>query len=200
MRKLCGAFVLSVATSAAAHGAVNVLLNGQFLNNADDWDESDGIGSVTWASEGHGGLTGSAILSSTDPASLSYKTILQCRRAVEGETYDARAWFFIPSENLATGYGQLFVSWYADSNCSNSAIDGSGAAIVSAFDQWTLREINGQVAPPGTIRAVVVLQLTKNNAGASFVLRVDDAELLLHPYFADGFETGNTGAWSDVAP
>ncbi len=191
--------VVVVALGASPVAAQNLLLNGEFDFDVSLWTVSASPGSVTWSAQDHQGGTGSALLASTDPGTLANKAITQCRPAHAGDTYDTRAWYFIPSGQGATGYGQLFVNWFDSDTCLTSPLSGVGAPIVTTLDTWEERQILDQIAPAGTIAARVFLQLTKSSAG-TFQLHTDGARLIPHPFFADGFESGDTTGWSLAVP
>ena len=179
----------------------NWLENGEFeAGTTAPWEAGGDAGLFQWDELDHAAGEGSVLFSSTDPDPTSNRSAHQCTQAHEGDTYDTRAWFFIPGGQGATGYAQLFVNWFSDEQCGTSPLGGSGAPLVSTIAVWTERQINGFVAPAGTIRARVFLQLTKNSAGSEFRVHADGARLIPHPFFADGFGAGNAGAWSDVVP
>jgi len=199
MRLAASGAVLSALLLTPPLSAQNWLENGEFDTGTPPW-QSSGTGLFQWDELDRFGGEGSVLFSSTDAGDLSSRSVHQCVRAHEGDTYDTIAWYFIPLSQGATGYAQLFVNWYSDENCGSSPLAGAGAPIVSAQGSWIPRAIQDEVAPPGTIRARVFLQLTKNSPGSEFRVHADGAQLLPHPFFADGFGAGNVSAWSDSVP
>ena len=55
------------------------------------------------------------------------------------------------------------------------------------------------VAPTGAISARVMLAVNKTEITGEFSVSVDDV-FFIPVLFADGFESGDDSAWSDVVP
>lgn len=195
MRLPIAALATTALLLAAPARAQNWLENGEFEVDTDPWGASAGAGLFEWSPLDHGGGGGSVLFSSTDAGPLFSRAVTQCVHAHAGDTYDTRAFFFIPAAQSAGGYAQLFVGFYSDSACGSPPLAGTGASLVADTNAWIERQILNVVAPAGTTHARVTIQLTKNTMGGEFRVHGDGARLIPHPFFADGFASGNTDAW-----
>ena len=109
--------------------------------------------------------------------------VSQSTGASQGETFSASVWLRSPTGSL----GVLALEFKDQGQ--NLVLEETLEH--QTLDSWELVSITG-TAPAGTWQVAVVIRLEQPSA----ILQVDDAILRGPAVFADGFESGNTMAWS----
>lgn len=197
---------------AAELALAQLVTNGEFDTNELGWslanpDPLDN--SWTWDSENASGAagSGSARLANTQASAGEQAWVRQCvdlgpGAAVIGD-YLLRFAAKIPSGQSETGrvFGQ--VTFYSVSGCNGAADIGltalSPILYSSAAGDWYSIET---VAPIGQLPASVRIAFfqTKNEAAGSFEVLLDQVRLDAGLLLLDGFESGDTTAWSSASP
>jgi len=130
--------------------------------------------------------------------STDYAKINQCVGGLAGFTgVNFGAWFRVVAGSVE-GCGTT-VSRYTDDNCT-SYYGGRGTYNAVSASRWTW--IGGLDDLDPAVRGIRISTICFSILGA-FTMRIDDIYLregLSDPIFGDGFETGNTSAWSTIAP
>ncbi len=120
---------------------------------------------------------------------------------VGGMALDAGVYVFFPTGQAATGYGWVQLAFYAGADCAGTWIDTLSTSQVSEASPgvWHLSRLTLPAAPDGAASARFFISNNKQSSGGSLVIHFDDAFLVLGT-FADGFESGDTSAWSAAVP
>ena len=193
LRVLLG--VLLAATSPAVQ-AQNILVNPDFASDLSGWTLQLNGGSITWTPlDANGSATsGSAEVT---PVVAGFGTRLtQCLSASGEQTYEAGAKALMPSGQTATGAPTLTVEFWLDSFCT-FFIEGEVFFADIVFDAWVPFNTMPLQSPPGTGSVRYGLDLF-NTSTLPFTVHFDNAFLDLGRIFVDGFETGDTSAWSNT--
>jgi hypothetical protein len=106
---------------------------------------------------------------------------------------------WIPSGQTESGFADLLVQFFAQSGCVVATeLVVSSAVNSSRQDEWLpLWKLFTTPALTQSLR--LRLDVYKVEPGGSLSAQFDDVELLL-AVFADGFEIGDTSAWSMTEP
>lgn len=158
------------------------------------WDPLDRGGSATSGSGRFENLY-------ADPG-LWTVTAKQCVNVVAGGTYfDAGVYVFFPTGQAATGYGWVQLAFWGGANCLGTLLGTASTSLVSEASPGIWHPSRGAlIAPPGGTASVrFLISNQKQSSGGSLVIHFDDA-FLVQSLFLDGFESGNTTAWSVTVP
>ncbi len=191
--------ILVISGSWAGISAQELVVNGTFDDNVDDWDlQNLTFGTIEHHSLDSGGdpLSGSALITNSfaDP-SMNLATI-QCIHPLPPD----RDYVFGGSIRMAdgtttTGISSIQIWFWDDANCSA----GHGGSVVSppaTTSDIGWKEVRATAtAPPTSIAARLTLWNTKNEAGGDLGIHFDNVFLRTASIFSDGFETGDTGQW-----
>jgi hypothetical protein len=176
-------------------GAQELLTNGGFTTDLAGW-----TGSGSWDSNDYLGSpgSGSATYICQDPGTVTYYIVRQCvDLASLGEVYMLSGYFYIPAGQSGTGWGQLGMAWYSAAGCdAASYVGGADAPSVSTTGQWL--QTRGMFLLPTDVVSVYVYAVnTKTRSDGVFQVATDELSFfMLDKIFTDGFESGNTTAWS----
>jgi hypothetical protein len=157
------------------------------------WDPLDRGGSPT---------SGSGRFENMYAGATYIVTAEQCVNGVVGGlAFDAGVHVFFPTGQSATGYGWVQLVFYTGADCAGTWIDTLSTSLVSEASPgvWHLSRLTLPAAPEGTASVLFTISNDKDSLGGSLVIHFDDAFLLLG-MFADGFESGDTSAWSATVP
>lgn len=195
--------VLSVSLlSIGVVAAQNLLTNGDFDNDVAGW--TAGLFPVTWdgASDYQNDpSSGSALILNNDP-SAAYATATQCvDGVVAGEAYRLSTWLRVPPGQTGSGYATVYISWFSQPGCGGAWLSETTTSGISSSDGWTdLPAAVGQ-APATAQSARVYLNCYKLSSDGELQASFDHVVFDLNaPIFADGFESGDTSAWSYGPP
>jgi hypothetical protein len=197
---LLGIGVGVLATPMAA--AQNLVVNGDFDNDVDGWTElSIPLSWDPTSDYQNSPESGSALIVNAGPGSNS--GAVQCINGiVAGEAYELSAWLRAPTGQSGQGNGGVFVWWYVVPNCGGSQTAGPVTGYITTSDSWVEVVAPIEEAPPGTQSAIVYLN-NKKTSSTSEEYRVSFDHVLFTAggvIFADGFEAGDTSAWSATVP
>jgi len=153
------------------------------------WDPFDADASPT---------SGSALVTNLSDTEVDSTGSLQCTDSiVETSTYAIRAEVYIPSGQSTSGLANIVVLWYAEPGCSvllDLAI--SSSALTSTPDVWL--PVSGWLAAPaGSQSAGIWLDVLKVENTGSLAAHFDNVRFA-EAISADGFESGDTSAWSET--
>jgi hypothetical protein len=158
------------------------------------WDALDRSGSSA---------SGSGRLENMYTGSTYTVTAGQCVNGViAGLTFDAGVYVYFPTGQSATGYGWVQLVVYPGPDCTGNYIDVLNTLHVTQASPgvWHLSRLTLPTAPDGTASVRFVISNSKQSTGGSLVIHFDDAFLFLGDLFSDGFESGDTSAWSVTVP
>ena len=156
----------------------NLVGNPDFDTDLMDWAPSGWPGSVTWNAADFVGSpsSGSAELTASHPLAGGLQYLGRCVAVSGGASYDLGARFFIPSGQAIAGTANLQVQWHTDATCTAFFSNQSFGA-VTTLDAWRHSGATGVVAPASAQGVIVFLNITKTDAGGSFVARGDGVYL-----------------------
>ena len=158
-----------------------------------EWDPLDADGSPT---------SGSGLVTNISDTAGDSTGASQCPAGINEEhTYQVGAEVYIPGGQTETGWADILVRWYSGANCSG-LIDLANTSSVTTATPDTWLPVSGSfVAPAGSQSARVRLSVRKQEDTGNLAAHFDnvvfaDAALI----FQDGFESGDTTAWSNTVP
>ena len=182
--------------------AQNLVTNGDFANNVAGW--AAGVIPVTWDGTSDyqdDPFSGSALILN-NALSVTYAVANQCvDSVVAGEAYRLSAWLRVPPGQTGSGYATVSISWYNQPGCGGSWLSETSTSGISSSNGWTdLPAAVGQ-APATAQSALVYLTCYKLTSDGELQASFDHVVFSPNaPIFADGFESGNTSAWSAALP
>ena len=191
---------MMVASVAAAQ---NLVVNGDFDNDVSGWTEMSSI-LLSWdptSDYQDSPESGSALIVNADLWANS--GAVQCINGiVAGEAYGLSAWLRAPTGQIGQGTGGVFVWWYVVPDCGGSQTAGPATAYITTSDSWVEVVAPSEQAPPGTQSAIVYLNNAKTSSTPGEYRVYYDHVLLTAggAIFSDGFESGDTSAWSATVP
>jgi hypothetical protein len=130
-------------------------------------------------------------------------TAKQCVNGlVSGQAFDAGVYVFFPTGQAATGYGWVQLVFYAGPDCGGTHVVTLSTSYVTQESPgvWHLSGTTLPAVPDGASSVRFVISSHKASTGGSLVIHFDDAFLFLGGLFSDGFESGDTSAWSATVP
>jgi len=121
---------------------------------------------------------------------------------VGGLAFDAGVHMFFPTGQAATGYGWVQLVFYAGADCAGAHVVTLSTPHVTQESPgvWHLSGLSLPAAPDGTASVLFTISNHKGSTGGSLVIHFDDAFVFLGGLFSDGFESGDTSAWSATVP
>ena len=161
-------------------------------------------GSWLWDALDHSGssASGSGRLENMYTGTTYTVTAGQCvNGVVAGLPFDAGVYIYFPTGQSATGYDWVQLAVYPEPDCTGYYIDVLDTSEVTQASPgvWHLSRLTLPTAPGGAASVRFIPSNSKESAGGSLVIHFDDAFLVLG-LFADGFESGDTSAWSATVP
>lgn len=198
---LLGALAMSIATMAQGQ---NLLANGGFDTMIAPWlNFAPENGTSEWSSFDANGAPGSGSVlvmnTSKDPMANGAGVIQSGIPVSGGEYYLVKVSVFVPSGQPITAEVTMEIQFYATpTSFCNHFIIGDFTPAVPATGVWSpiLRVTR---APQAATCALVALETYPNGVGETFVAYFDQA-LLIPAIFGDGFDSGDTTAWSQTVP
>lgn len=199
MRSPCAVVVAAVmAVPIPVVGFDNLVSNGSFDTDLSGWSQV--WGQVAWSPESTGaGASGSARLTGIHPFGGTADTPLwQCVPLGEGR-YLLRAAIRVPVGQSRTGHGYVLAYAYGDDGCGGGPVAGAFSTTPITASEWT-RGATVVAVPPSGASVSVRASVVKHEDGGTFDLLLDDVELIPGYLHHDGFDLGDTSAWSSVVP
>ena len=156
-----------------------------------EWDPLDADASLT---------SGSALVTNISDTAGDSTGARQCAGGInEAMTYQVGAKVYIPSGQTETGWADILVQWYSDATCTDFIGVANTSSVQTATpDTWL--PVSGLLqAPAGSQSARVRLSVRKQEDAGSLAAHFDKVVLEPVPLiFSDGFESGDTSAWSST--
>lgn len=193
----CIALALAVVVGpTAAHGQ-NLVANPQFDSDVSEW-AADATASIEWSPADAGGSpsSGSALVNNLSATANDSSGAYQCVDGIVAEVfYRVASEVMIPGGQVETGFAHLLVQWYSGPGCSGF-LDLAVTPGVSTTtpDAWYAIHTFA-VAPVSAQSARLRLSIWKNEDSGMLRAHFDNVELERW-IFVDGFESGDTSAWS----
>ncbi len=200
---LFASVVLVVSWLGTAAQAGNLILNSGFDVDYVSW-APETHSSITWSSLDSEGnpMSGSALVTNLHPDPNNGQGMVQCLPAVviPGAAYGFGGKVYIPSGQVNTGDAQVGLRWYDDLNCTGAVVGSQPRLGTITTDVWVALSASGEVAPAGAMSVYFLAFSNKNEGGGSFEAYFDGLSLEMNLPYADGFERGDTSAWSGRVP
>ncbi len=188
---------LSLLASAPVT-AQNVIMNPGFDIDLSNW-ENPFFNPAVWDSRDAGASTtsGSALLTNTLGNGGSTAILSQCHEVSEGATVDVSAWVYQPSGQTGVGDGDFRFAFHSGALCQNEISGPHYSSVYSDLDTW-FEITSTATAPPSAGSVLLYLAVRGFVLGEDFSVHFDDVVLTVTDglIFSDGFESGNTSAWS----
>jgi len=205
MIRISCALALSLVTAGPAM-AQNLLVNPGFdvPDQLTGWICTTSHGVATWSPDDRLGSPISGSMQNDVTATEDNRNVRcsQCVPVNEQFGYIASTWFFWPDDPDVSQQGSTRISFafYSDANCTVFAGDGDVESKSPILDTWLHLESEEVVAPIGAVAAKVFVFTWQNNANQPVRARLDDLDFSTTTIFRDGFESGDTTAWSNTVP
>ncbi len=182
--------------------AQNLLTNGSFDTDIAGW-ENPYSRIANWAplDANDSPISGSAALTNDVMNGGSLTILNQCIEVSAGDLVEIAAKIYHPSGQAGEGTGRLRINFYSDISCSTTIDSWLYAYVPSDLDMW--HDTGRADSAPDTTAAVRLdLAVRGLSGGTQFTAHFDDVSLTATPsvVFVDGFENGDTSAWSSVTP
>lgn len=160
------------------------------------WDTEDIDNSAT---SGSGRLENLA-----DATGFYTVNVVQCIDGFdETALYDFGVMISFPSGQATTATVEAYIQFvmYDDPGCTTTLTSEKSPKIgIGQPDTWLLSSVDNFPMAPGTESVRFVLSITKMSTDLPAAFFFDNAYIRPSPLFVDGFETGDTSAWSNWNP
>lgn len=204
MMRICVLVTLSVGILVVAPvaWAQNLVFNPDFNTDVTGWTPST-TGTIEWSpldAEGNP-ASGSALVTNRSTTAQDGTGPRQCIDGIDaGFFYLLAADVLVPSGQSETGYAELLVQWYDTPGCGGGLVglNTTPGLSTSTPDAWYL-DAGVFRAPTGTQSARLRLTVAKIEDYGTLQAHFDNVLLGL-AIFGDGFESGDTTAWSHTVP
>lgn len=200
--KRLGMFLLVVAVlhPVVVANAQELVTNGTFDLNTDDWDpQNPTFGPFDYHpldADGDPG-SGSALFTNMYPDPAVALATTQCVPALPAD----RDFVFggtlrIADGMVTTGHGSIQIWFWEDADCT-VVVGGSAATpgVTTSATGWN-RVRATATAPGSAVAARLTLWNSKDDAAGELGIHFDNVTLRPVSVFADGFESGDVGAWN----
>jgi hypothetical protein len=196
----------SLVLAAGQVFAQNLLVNPGF----DDPDQLQGWtctmtdGQATWSADDRLGSPDSGSMEHNVAATSNNQTMRchQCVPVSELWTFAASARYLWPDDNDVSQLGttRLSFDFFSDASCTAYISSGDVAVGQPILDTWLHLRSNEAAAPAGAMSAMMYVYTWQNLADEPVRARLDDLDFSTTTIFLDGFESGDTTAWSNTIP
>jgi len=156
------------------------------------WSPLDALGSPS---------SGSGLVTNMSTTAMDATGVRQCLDGISGlAEYLISANALVPGGQSETGYTYLLVQWYDGISCSGTQLGFGFSPGVSnpTADVW-YRDWETVEAPAAAQSARLALMVYKHQDTGMLDAHFDNVEFT-EIIFVDGFELGDTLAWSSVSP
>ena len=198
--RLATAFGLVLAT-APWSAAQNLLVNPDFDTDVAGWTTWGTDVSIVWNPEDAYGspASGSGEVINSYVGSASQLRAFQCVSVVGGALHQLRGKVLIPSGQPTIQGGLLGIWWYAEESCQAWISSAGSPLVVWPEDVWIEIAAPLSEAPIAAQSARISLEVFQLAPGGTVSVLYDDL-MFGEVLFADGFESGDTSAWSATGP
>lgn len=145
--------------------------------------------------------SGSGLVTNMSTTALDATGVRQCLDGVAGPAeYLIAANVLVPGGQSETGYTYLVVQWYDGLSCIGTELgsDFSPGVLNPTADVW-YRDWGTVEAPSAAQSARLLLMVLKHQDIGTLDAHFDNVGFI-EIIFVDGFESGDTLAWSSVSP
>jgi hypothetical protein len=192
--------LIGFVLAPAAASAQDLLSNRHFESDLTGWT---GVG--WWSSEDcfSDPKTGSVTYINQTAGTAAWYIARQCvELPAADEVYLMSGYLAAPTSQTGDGWAKIGLVWYSVAACGAAGfIDGSDAPhVYPTTDAWqTTRQY--AVPPPGAVSVYFAITNQKTSEQGTFQIYADEVSLIvLSKIFVDGFESGDTTAWSATVP
>lgn len=200
------ALLASVALAALAFvattGSAQVINNPTFDTDVSGWEPNAGRALIEWSDLDAGARvdSGSALVTNIAGEPGDGSGASQCVDGVlAGSVYWLEALARFPAGQTETGYAHLLVQYFAQTSCVNQ-LDLATSRELSSATQEVWRPLEKLFTTPALTQSLR-LRLTVVKLEATGGLDAHFDEIALFPaVFVDGFEIGDSSAWTDTQP
>jgi hypothetical protein len=180
-------------------GAQNLVANPYFDTGLDSWDAyMPGNGILLWSDNMDAG--GSAVLGSASVGVFGGPFISfgirQCVPVEAGEHYRFGASYHVAIDAGTAGWCISTISWFEGPGCTGNEPEGAGGNGITTTGSWLVSVNEDAEAVPTAVSAELQLIARKTTGDGMVSAFIDRAFFERTSIFADGFESGGTGAWS----
>lgn len=194
------ALAFAVVCLAPLAEGQNLVSNSGFDTDVTGWSPFL-MASIAWSSLDATAApsSGSAFLTNSSTTAIDGTGARQCIDGLGGGLrYRISADILVPGGQSTTGEAYLLVQWYDQPGCGggNLGLFTSPAIMTSTPDVWYTSVESGE-APTGTQSARLRLSIIKIEDSGSLDANFDNVEFIEH-IFSDGFESGDTTAWTSA--
>jgi len=182
-------------------GGEGAIVNGSFDDDLDGWS-TDPTGD---SSIHHGSvdLVGSALSGSAEVVSAGgtgTAGVAQCVAVDGGSGLRFGAWSRVAGGAAGSPAASVRLEFFADPECSGEAMSAATSGFFVGNHDW--RPISGVASAPSGAVAVRLDLGLGNPEGTAFTAHWDEVEISVDHVviMADGFESGDGGAWTVGAP
>ena len=204
MSRLRGAFALLacclLATSAGATGEV---LNSGLDSDVISW-KPESPASAIWSTDDADGSfdSGSIEVGNSHPNAGQGLGVSQCLplMPIPGTVYVFGGKARIPGGQARSGSALVGTRFYDGAHCTGAVVGPQPRRATSVVGSWAELSSNVQEIPAGANSVLFLAFPSKIEAGGTLVARFDDLFFEFTMPFIDGYETGDSAAWSRTVP
>lgn len=196
----CTLLMIVAAGPGVGLSAQGLVTNGTFDVDIDHWlVGSPAHGYITHHTLDADGnpLSGSAVITNSSPNSDVSLATIQCIPVLPNDRdYVFGATMRIGDGTVTTGHASVQIWFWEDANCT-MVVGGTATTpgVTTSATGWNrVRAL--ATAPATAVAARLTLWNVKDDAGGELGIHYDNVTLRPVAIFDDGFETGDTGAWS----
>jgi hypothetical protein len=192
---------LAVVISAPFAWGQNLAVNGDFDTDVTGWFPAT-TAAIDWTSldADANPASGSALVTNLSTTAGDATGASQCIEGLTGEAfYLFAAEMLVPGGQSETGHAFLFVQWNDEAGCSGYLGSAFSSQVQSSTPNVWYGVSEIVQAPLGTESARLRLSVLKHEDVGALQTHFDNVvfeELI----FIDGFESGDTSAWSTTVP
>jgi len=181
--------------------AQNMVSNPNFDDGLTDWEAyQPGNGVLLWSNTmdaGGSAVPGSASVAVFDGNFISFG-VKQCLPVVAGESYRFGASYHVSFDTGTAGWGVSAISWFEGPGCTGNEPEGAGGNAITTAGSWQV-SVNEGAEAVSTAQSAELRLIAHKTTGAGMVSAyIDRAFFERISIFADGFESGNSSAWSQT--
>jgi hypothetical protein len=206
LKKRVAMLVLGTALAASGVCAQNLLDNPDFNTDLGSWSCGTSSGIAVWDPRDVDGAldSGSLRIDNDAPFPSAKVSCVQCVPVMEGVSYRLAASIYFADEVGFTldGSARIQIMFSDDAACVHLVGFGDVGILNSNLgnaDTWVPLTTQWNLAPVGATYAAAIL-IAWANIQDNPTRTHYDAAALTQGLFADGFESGDTLAWSAVVP
>jgi hypothetical protein len=198
---LVATLAITIVFPATQAWAQNLVMNPDFDTDVSGWI-TESTATIDWnpLDADNDPSSGSALVTNVSDTPGDSTGAHQCIEGVTGEAfYHFSSDILLPGGHSETGYAGLFVQWNDEPGCSGYLGSEFSSDVSTATPDVWYRVTNIAQAPMGTESARLRLSVRKFEDFGTLEAHFDNVEFE-ELIFVNGFESGDTSAWSGVGP